>query len=119
MVFKGGFILLLLLGMLCQGGNKLRTRKSTINELLALNTNQSEEDNRYVSSNKWTVYHYIMMIITIAIPAALCWENKANSVDFKNLMNMNNFVWWIATILLYIWSLICCRLFPEKDFSDL
>lgn len=59
--------------MLCQGSNVLRTRKSTLNELLALNTNPSEEDNRYVSSNKWTVYHYVMMMIGITVPALFCW----------------------------------------------
>ena len=33
------FVVFLLMGMLCQGSNKLRTKKSTFNELLALNTN--------------------------------------------------------------------------------
>jgi predicted signal transduction protein with EAL and GGDEF domain len=70
-VIKDLFVVFLLLGMLCQGSNKLRTSKSTINELLALNTTASEDDNRYVSSNKWTVYHYIMIIIFLTIPAVL------------------------------------------------
>jgi hypothetical protein len=67
------------MGMLCQGSNKLRTQKSTFNELLALNTNTSEEDNRYVSSNKWTVYHYIMIIIAASIPAVIGWSPSGNS----------------------------------------
>jgi hypothetical protein len=67
--------------MLCQGSNKLRTRKSTINELLALNTNASEDDNRYVSSNKWTVYHYIMIIITATLPAAFFVWNEPETED--------------------------------------
>lgn len=80
-MLKGLFILFLLIGMLCQGSNRLRTRKSTLNELLALNTNASEEDNRYVSSNKWTVYHYVMMMIALTIPASLCWGNRATHPD--------------------------------------
>jgi hypothetical protein len=37
---KTGMVLFLLFGMLCQGSNKLRTKKSTFNELLALNTSK-------------------------------------------------------------------------------
>jgi hypothetical protein len=40
-IFKVLFLIFLLLGMLCQGSNMLRTRKSTLNELLALNTTPS------------------------------------------------------------------------------
>jgi hypothetical protein len=101
--------------MLCQGSNKLRTRKSTINELLALNTSASEDDNRYVSSNKWTVYHYIMIIITATIPAAIfTWKSTENSEDSEKFkwLEYNNLTWWIGTIVFYIWSLICSKLFP-------
>lgn len=42
MIIKILFVLFLLLGMLCQGSNKLRTRKSSLNELLALNTGVNE-----------------------------------------------------------------------------
>lgn len=118
LVIKYLFVLFLLLGMLCQGSNKLRTRKSTINELLALNTNSSEDDNRYVSSNKWTVYHYIMIIITITIPAALSTWKTTNDSDRLEWLEYNNLTWWIGTIVFYIWSLVCSKLFPEKDFSD-
>lgn len=79
-IIKNLFVLFLLLGMLCQGSSKLRTRKSTINELLALNTTASEDDNRYVSSNKWTVYHYIMILITATIPSVIfTWTNANNN----------------------------------------
>lgn len=32
-----------------------------------------------MSSNKWTVYHYVMMMIAVAIPAVLCWEGEERS----------------------------------------
>lgn len=41
LVLKGLFLVFLLLGMICQGSNKLRTKKSSLNELFALNTNPS------------------------------------------------------------------------------
>lgn len=75
------FVIFLLLGMLCPGSDSLRTRKSTLNELLALNTNSNEEDNRYVSSNKWTVYHYVMIIIASSIAVSICWDTKGNTEE--------------------------------------
>lgn len=118
-VLKGLFLLFLLLGMLCQGSNKLRTKKSSLNELCALNTNPSEEDNRYVSSNKWTIYHYIMMVITISIPAIFCWEGAETSEKITDWLNINKLVWWGAMLFFYLWSLIVSKLYPEQDFSDL
>lgn len=74
LVIRGIFVALLLAGMLTQGSNMVRTRKSSINELLALNTTPNEEDNRYVSSNKWTIYHLIMAVILLGIPGIFCWQ---------------------------------------------
>lgn len=105
--------------MLCQGSNMLRTRKSTINELLALNTNPSEEDNRYVSSNKWTVYHYVMMMIAITVPALFCWTAETEHEEVPNWLWINKVVWWGSVLGLYVWSLLAMKLFPEQDFSDL
>ena len=116
--FKYVFFLVFLIGMLGQGSSRLRTKKSTINELLALNTNKSEEDNRYVSSNKWTVYHYILTMICMGVPAGIYWQSQ-NHVEINNWMEINSMVWWLSGLFFYIWSLVSMKVFPDKDFSDL
>lgn len=79
-----------------------------------MNTAASEDDNRYVSSNKWTVYHYIMIIITLTIPAAIFTleTNKGSEEQDHDWAEYNYLTWWIGTVVLYIWSLICSKLFP-------
>ena len=42
LIIRGIFLSILLLGMLAQGSNMIRTPKSSINELLALNTTPNE-----------------------------------------------------------------------------
>lgn len=118
-IFKALFLVFLLLGMLCQGSNMLRTSKSTFNQLLALNTTSSEEDNRYVSSNKWTVYHYIMMMIAVTIPAVFCWHGPDVEHQIRDWLWINKTVWWGSVLGCYLWSLLATKLFPEQDFSDL
>jgi len=53
-----------------------------------------------------------MMVIAITIPAALCWGNRSTHPEVKEWIDIANITWWAATILLYIWSLICSKLFP-------
>ena len=78
-LFKGLLVLILLLGMLGEGSNILRTKKSSLNELLSLNTSSSEEDYRYVSGHKWPVYHFIMTLICLAIPSLLSSPSSQSS----------------------------------------
>lgn len=37
--------------------------------MMALNTSKKEEDNRYVSSNKWIMYHMVMVIMALDFTA--------------------------------------------------
>ena len=64
-------VVLTLLATLGAGSNKVRTKKSSINEILCLNTSKDEEDNRYVSSNKWITYHYLYFAICLILPCIL------------------------------------------------
>lgn len=57
-----------LLGVLTSGSNKIRTKKSSLNEILALNTSREDEDNRYVSSNKWVIFHLIFLLMCFSLP---------------------------------------------------
>ena len=85
--------------------------------MLALNTNQSDEDNRYVSSNKWIIYHVVMMMINLGLPALFCWHSDDSYIDLHSWLHVNKYVWWGSVILLYIWSLIGMKIYPEDDFS--
>lgn len=60
-----------------------------------------------------------MIIIAISIPAVIGWQSEGNTKEVNRWLEYNNMTWWIATIVLYLWSLACSKLFPEKDFSDL
>ena len=116
LVIRWLLVLLLLLGMLCQGSNRLRTRKSSLNELLCLNTSNHEEDHRYVSSRKWTAYHITMAVVCLGIPTALSHNDPPIS---KLLYTLGHYGWWGCTLGAYLWSLLASKAFPQRDFSDL
>jgi len=60
-----------------------------------------------------------MMVIGLTIPAALTLGASDSQQITTSWTAIANMSWWGSILLLYIWSLICCKLFPEKDFSDL
>jgi hypothetical protein len=66
-VLQLSLIVIALISILSPGSNKVRTKKSSLNEILAINTSKEEEDNRYVSSNKWITFHFIFFITCLMI----------------------------------------------------
>lgn len=119
LVTKIGFLVFLLLGMLFEGSNMVRTRKSSLTEMLALNTNATDEDNRYVSSSKWMVYHMVMCLICLGIPAVFNWDSDESYLEVHGWLHVNKWVWWMGMLVFYLWSLLAMRLFPADDFSEL
>lgn len=66
-----------LLSILSPGSNKVRTKKSSLNEILAVNTSKEEEDNRYVSSNKWITFHFIFFITCLMLTFVVYQSNSS------------------------------------------
>jgi len=98
--------------MLAEGGNQIRTKKSTINEILALNTSKKEEDNRYVSSNKWLMYHLVMVLMAFSFAAVFNYEYHTTNESARSFLDIGRVSWWVTLILVYLWSIIVQRIYP-------
>lgn len=103
--------------MLSEGGNQIRTKNSTLNEILALNTSKREEDNRYVSSNKWIIYHLLMVVIVFTLPILLTYDYEATDPSSRYLIDIGKLTWWGSAVVIYLWSIFVQRIYPEQDFS--
>ena len=103
--------------MLFQGGNKISTKNSTVNQILALNTTLKEEDNRYVSSNKWLVYHLVMIFVTFLLPTIFAYEKHSIPEDNGLGLNIGRIIWWVSLIFVYTWSIIVQKIYPQQDLG--
>ena len=111
---QGSLIVITLLGTLGAGSNKVRTKKSSINELLGLNTSKEEEDNRYVSSNKWITYHYIFFAICLVVPCILNQHSSLSGQEqseWDDIFTYYRIGGWIIFYLAYFWTLAAARIY--------
>ena len=111
---QGSLIFITLLGTL-GAGNKVRTKKSSINELLTLNTSKEEEDNRYVSSNKWITYHYMLFAICLVLPCILNQNSSLSGQqqsEWDEILMYYRIGGWLLGLLLEIGS--CSNIFLKR-----
>ena len=86
---------------------------------MALNTSKKEEDNRYVSSNKWIMYHLIIVIIAFSFTAVFNYRYESTDETARELLGIGRISWWVSAVLVYLWSIIVQKIYPEQDFSEL
>lgn len=93
--------------------------------MLALNTSKEEEDNRYVSSNKWIIFHMVFVIAALTLPWVLYQSGESfhyTSTGVNEWVRMLRFyriMGWFMIMGVYIWTLVAARLYPEQDFDEL
>ena len=88
--------------------------------MLALTTSKEEEDNRYVSSNKWITFHYVFFLVCLVLPCILSHPEEIPQEDDTPLSQIWSYYrvgCWMILYLVYIWTLVASRVYPEQDFS--
>lgn len=65
------------------------------------------------------MYHLIMAIICVSIPAIFCWHSDDSYLEIHWMLHINKMVWWCSVLFFYCWSLIAMKVFPSDDFSEL
>jgi hypothetical protein len=80
--------------------------------MLALNTSKKEEDNRYVSSNKWIVYHFVMVVIALSFASVFTYSYHATSEGARVFFDVGRIVWWGSLIVVYLWTIFGGKIFP-------
>lgn len=102
-----------ILGTLSPGSNRIRTKKSSLNELLSLNTSKEEEDTRYVSSNKWVVFHLIFFVVVFVLPSVLGGLSNGDT-GWEDGAILYRAMGWGLFYAAYSWSLIASRIYSYR-----
>ncbi len=63
------------------------------------------------------MYHFIMVVIAFGFAAIFSYEYHATSESARNIIDIGRVTWWVSLVLIYFWSIIAQRLYPEQDFS--
>lgn len=80
---------------------------------------QNEE--RYFHSWAWVKWHFYMCLASIYIGMLITNWTSANILTLD--LQSNDFGFWVRaviawlTTLLYLWTLIAPKVFPERDFT--
>lgn len=113
---------LLFLGMLHRGSGRIKTNSASVNHLIGLTTERSEEAG-YVTTNNWRKFHLLMAVVCMSLPVLLTqWRHitQDNEDTFKEtLPKVYSGISLLAAYLLYIWSIVCIRCYPDRDLSEL
>jgi len=108
--------------MLHRGSGRLKTCGSSMNQMLGMNTERSEEAT-YVTTNNWRKFHLLMAVVSVAMPVVIIqWRHitQENEDIFKeSLPKIYSGISLLAAYLLYIWSILCIRCYPDRDLSEL
>ena len=72
-----------------------------------------------MSTDKWIVYHYIMAMVTLSLPMFLLPEGDGMGIYADSIIDNYTIFGWVLVYVLYMWSIICGRIYPEQDFREL
>lgn len=114
---------LTLLSMLHRGSGKIKTSTSSVNDLLQLTTQRSEEVG-YISTNNWVKFHLVMAVVSMAMPVVLTQFDRSREESGGDLgWGWLGRVYAIGAVffayVIYLWSIMCVRCYPDRDMSEL
>lgn len=72
-----------------------------------------------MSSNKWIVYHLMMVLIVFTLPIISSYDYEATETSSRNFIDIGKLIWWGSAVLIYLWSVLVQKIYPEQDFSEL
>ena len=90
---------------------------------MALNTSREDDDNRYMSSNKWIVFHLIFFLICFALPYVInqagesFYYPQSGSNEWVNLFGFYRILGWFFILIIYLWTLVAAKIYPDQDFG--
>lgn len=114
-------VFLTFLSMLHKGSGKVKTPNGSLNDLLGLTTQRTEETG-YISTNNWVKFHVVLSVICLALPVILTqWRHASEeaSRDKDWLAQIYSLVVIGWAYLAYLWSVLCVRCYPDRDLSEL
>lgn len=115
-------LVLMLVSMLHRGSGKIKTPSSSFNQLLGMNTDKAEEA-EYIATNNWRKFHLLMAVICISMPVVLTQWRHITQTGEETLKEYLPKIYCgisvAAAYVLYIWSIVCIRCYPDRDLSEL
>ena len=78
---------------------------------------------KYTETCDWTKWHFYMCIASIYLAMLITNWNSYSPTTTTTELRASNFGFWVRvvmswlTALLYIWTLLAPRVFPDRDFT--
>jgi hypothetical protein len=65
------------------------------------------------------MYHLIMVIIAFSFTSVFNYRYGSIGKNAREFLGFGRICWWASAVLVYLWSIIVEKIYPEQDFSEL
>lgn len=60
-----------------------------------------------------------MIIIVFLIPVVIKYETMVMEENEKGYLDLGRVIWWASAAVVYLWSILVQKVYPEQDLGEL